>query len=165
MDFRDSVSYLLSKLTTAHRNLLEKSVQEVGLHSGQVFVLFELWKKDGQRQVDLAEKLNLAAPTVNKILGGMLQADLVTRERYEDDARSTRIYLTDKGRNVREALEVKWADIEEQTVMGLTDTEALILKQLLAKLLGEEEVNYQGATIRCRIVASFKSLMLGGFRR
>ncbi len=138
MDFRDSVSYQLSKLTTAHRNLLEKSVQEVGLHSGQVFVLFELWKKDGQRQVDLAEKLNLAAPTVNKILGGMLQADLVTRERYEDDARSTRIYLTDKGRNVREALELKWADIEEQTVMGLTETEALILKQLLAKLLGEE---------------------------
>ena len=138
MDFRDSVSYQLSKLTTAHRNLLEKSVQEVGLHSGQVFVLFELWKKDGQRQVDLAEKLNLAAPTVNKILGGMLQADLVTRERYEDDARSTRIYLTDKGRNVREALELKWADIEEQTVMGLTETEALILKQLLTKLLGEE---------------------------
>ena len=138
MDFRDSVSYLLSKLTTAHRNLLEKSVQEVGLHSGQVFVLFELWKKDGQRQVDLAEKLNLAAPTVNKILGGMLQADLVTRERYEDDARSTRIYLTEKGRSVREALELKWVDIEEQTVMGLTETEALILKQLLAKLLGEE---------------------------
>lgn len=138
MDFRDSVSYLLSKLTTAHRNLLEKSVQEVGLHSGQVFVLFELWKKDGQRQVDLAEKLNLAAPTVNKILGGMLQADLVTRERYEDDARSTRIYLTNKGRDVRDALEVRWVDIEEQTIMGLTETEALILKQLLAKLLGEE---------------------------
>ena len=138
MDFRDSVSYLLSKLTTAHRNLLEKSVQAVGLHSGQVFVLFELWKKDGQRQVDLAEKLNLAAPTVNKILGGMLQAELVTRERYEDDARSTRIFLTDKGRNIRDALEVKWVDIEEQTVMGLTETEALILKQLLTKLLGEE---------------------------
>ena len=137
MEFRDSVSYLLSKLTTAHRNLLEKSVQEVGLHSGQVFVLFELWRKDGQRQVDLAEKLNLAAPTVNKILGGMLGTDLVTRERYEDDARSTRIYLTDKGRTIREALETKWLDVEEQTVMGLTETEALILKQLLAKLLGE----------------------------
>lgn len=138
MEFRDSVSYLLSKLTTAHRNLLERSVQEIGLHSGQVFVLFELWKKDGLRQVDIAERLNLAAPTVNKILGGMLQADLVTRERFEDDARSTRIYLTDRGRSVREDLELKWTDIEEQTVLGLTDTEALILKQLLAKLLGEE---------------------------
>ena len=138
MEFRGSISYLLSKLTTAHRNLLEKSVQEIGLHSGQVFVLLELWKKDGQRQVDLAEKLNLAAPTVNKILGGMLQADLVTRERYEDDARSTRIYLKEKGKAVQSDLEAKWSDIEEQTVMGLTETEALILKQLLAKLLGEE---------------------------
>jgi DNA-binding MarR family transcriptional regulator len=137
MELGDSVSYLLSKLTTAHRNLLEKSVQEIGLHSGQVFVLRELWKKDKQRQVDLAERLNLAPPTVNKILGGMLEADLVTRERFDDDARSTRIVLTQKGRDIRPLLEGKWVEIEEQTLMGLTDTEALILKQLLAKLLGE----------------------------
>ena len=138
MEFRDTVSYLLSRLTTAHRNLLEKSVQEIGLHSGQVFILLELWKHDKQRQVDLAEKLNLAPPTVNKILGGMLEADLVTRERFDNDARSTRIVLTQKGRDVRPLLEEKWADIEQQTVMGLTDTEALILKQLMAKLLGED---------------------------
>lgn len=137
MDFRQSISYYLSRLTIAHRNLLEKTFSEIGLHSGQVFVLFELWQQDGQRQVDLAEKLNLAAPTVNKILGGLLDADLVTRERYEDDARSTRIILTDKGRNTRELFEQKWREVEEQTVMGLTDTEALILRQLLAKLLGE----------------------------
>jgi DNA-binding MarR family transcriptional regulator len=137
MELGDSVSYLLSKLTTAHRNLLEKSVQEIGLHSGQVFVLRELWKKDKQRQVDLAERLNLAPPTVNKILGGMLEADLVTRERFDNDARSTRIVLTQKGRDIRPLLEGKWVEIEEQTLMGLTDTEALILKQLLAKLLGE----------------------------
>ena len=137
MDFKDSVSYLLAKLTTAHRNLLERKVTEIGLHSGQVFVLLELWKKDGQRQVDLAERLNLAPPTVNKILGGMLEADLVKRERYEDDARSTRIFLMEKGKNVRADLEAKWAEIEEETALGLTETEALILKQLLAKLLGE----------------------------
>lgn len=137
MEFGESVTYLLSKLTTAHRNLLERSVQEIGLHSGQIFVLLELWKKDKQRQVDLAEKLNLAAPTVNKILGGMLEADLVTRERFDNDARSTRIVLTQKGRDVRPLLEQKWAEIEEQTLIGLTDTEALILRQLLAKLLGE----------------------------
>ncbi|MGD9627946.1 MAG: MarR family winged helix-turn-helix transcriptional regulator [Pyrinomonadaceae bacterium] len=137
MDFRNSVSYLLSKLTIAHRNLLERSVQEIGLHSGQVFVLLELWKKDKQRQVDLADKLNLAAPTVNKILGGMLEADLVTRERHDDDARSTRIAVTQKGRDIRPQLESTWNEVEEQTLMGLTDTEALMLKQLLAKLLGE----------------------------
>lgn len=137
MDFRQSISYYLSRLTIAHRNLLEKTFNEIGLHSGQIFVLFELWRKDGLRQVDLAEKLNLAAPTVNKILGGLLDADLVTRERYEDDARSTRIVLTEKGLKIRASFDEKWQEVEEQTIMGLTDTEALILKQLLAKLLGE----------------------------
>lgn len=138
MRIEDSVSYLLAKLTVSHRNLIEKFVTDVGLHSGQVFVMMELWKKDGQRQVDLAEKLNLAPPTVNKILGGLLEADFVKREKTEDDARSTRIFLTAKGEEVKEALEAKWSELEEQTVMGMTSTEALILKQLLAKMMGAD---------------------------
>jgi len=138
MKIEDSVSYLLAKLTVSHRNLLEKSVTEVGLHSGQVFVLMELWKKDGQRQVDLAEKLNLAPPTVNKILGGLLEADFVKRAKYEDDARSTRIFLTEKGTEVKAALEKRWAELEVQTTEGMTQTEALILKQLLQKMMGAD---------------------------
>lgn len=138
MRIEDSVSYLLAKLTVSHRNLIEKFVTDVGLHSGQVFVMMELWKQDGQRQVDLAEKLNLAPPTVNKILGGLLEADFVKRERLEDDARSTRIFLTEKGIAVKGALEEKWSELEEQTVMGMTATEALILKQLLAKMMGAD---------------------------
>ena len=138
MKIEDSVSYLLAKLTISHRNLLEKSVTEVGLHSGQVFVMMELWKKDGQRQVDLAEKLNLAPPTVNKILGGLLESDFVKRAKYEDDARSTRIFLTDRGKEVKDALEEKWAELEVQTIEGMTETEALILKQLLQKMMGAD---------------------------
>jgi len=82
--------------------------------------------------------LNLAPPTVNKILGGLLEADFVKRERLEDDGRSTRIFLTEKGAEVKVDLEAKWAELEEQTVMGMTTTEALILKQLLAKMMGAD---------------------------
>lgn len=138
MKIDDSVSYLLAKITISHRNLIERYVKDVGLHSGQVFVMMELWKKDGQRQIDLAEKLNLAPPTVNKILGGLLEADFVKRERLEDDGRSTRIFLTEKGSEVKVDLEAKWAELEEQTVLGMTTTEALILKQLLAKMMGAD---------------------------
>ena len=134
MHFEDSVAYLLAKATVAHKNVLQKHVNAVGLHSGQVFVLMELWKSDGQRQIDLAARLNLSPPTVNKILGGLLENDFVTRAKYEDDARSTRIFLTRKGADVREDLEQAWEQLEEQTLSGLTDTEALMLKQLLQKL-------------------------------
>lgn len=134
MQFENTVAYLLAKATVSHKNALQKYANSVGLHSGQVFVMMELWKADGQRQIDLAAKLNLSAPTVNKILGGLLENDFVTRARYEDDARSTRIFLTRKGVDVREALERAWEDLEDQTLAGLTDTEALMLKQLLEKL-------------------------------
>lgn len=137
MDLENTISFLLAKVTVTHRNLLQKAVNEAGLHSGQVFVLFELWKTDGQRQIDLAANLGLSPPTVNKILGGLLENDFVTRAKYEDDARSTRIFLTQKGLDVREHLEEQWAKLEEQTIAGLTDTEVLMLRQLLVKLAVE----------------------------
>lgn len=134
MQFEDTAAFLLAKATTSHKNALQKYTSSVGLHSGQVFVMIELWKTDGQRQIDLAARLNLSPPTVNKILGGLLGNDFVTRDRYEDDARSTRIFLTQKGKDVRESLEEVWEELERQTLAGLTDTEALMLKQLLQKL-------------------------------
>jgi len=134
MHFEETATYLLAKAAVIHKNSLQKCANTVGLHSGQVFVMMELWKTDGQRQIDLAARLNLSPPTVNKILGGLLENDFVTRARYEDDARSTRIFLTPKGVDVRESLELAWDELEEQTLAGLTDTEALMLKQLLQKL-------------------------------
>jgi MarR family transcriptional regulator, organic hydroperoxide resistance regulator len=134
MHFEETATYLLAKAAVIHKNSLQKCANTVGLHSGQVFVMMELWKADGQRQIDLAARLNLSPPTVNKILGGLLENDFVTRARYEDDARSTRIFLTRKGVEVREALELAWDELESQTLAGLTDTEALMLKQLLQKL-------------------------------
>lgn len=135
MEFEGTVSFLLSKVTVAHRNLLQKFVSELGLHSGQVFVLFELWKKDGQRQIDLAENLGVSPPTVNKILGGLLESDFVTRAKYENDARSTRIFLTDKGNAIRSDLEKQWEMLEAEAVADLTETERLMLHQLLQKML------------------------------
>ena len=131
-----TVSFMLSKLAVAHRNLTTRAMNEIGLHSGQVFLLLELWQNDGRRQTDLAEAMQLTAPTVNKILGGLLDAGLVVRERLDGDARSTRIYLTEDGRAIRDAVEEQWIELETQALAGLTETEALLFRQLLEKLLG-----------------------------
>lgn len=139
MNIEESAAYLLARLSVSHRNLMEKTLKSIGLHSGQMFVLSELWKSDGQRQIDLAEKLNLSPPTVNKILGGLLENDFATRERYEDDARSTRIFLTQKGRDAKSQVEDIWNILEEETLFGLTDTERLLLNQLLRKLMGHDQ--------------------------
>ena len=132
--FEDTVSYLLAKVTTAFRNSLERHMGEIGLHGGQIFVLLELWKQDGLRQVDIADRLNLSAPTVNKMLKGLIEINLVTRARLDDDARSTRIFLTKRGAEMREEVESQWLELEESCLSGLTETERLVLFELLGKL-------------------------------
>lgn len=136
MNFEESIGFLLAKVATAHKNLLERSMAEAGLHGGQVFVLFALWERDGVRQIDLAEALNVAPPTVNKTVSGMVESGLVTRRKYENDARSTRIFLTEAGIAIRHEVEEKWIEMEERIAADLTETERLILPQLLVKLLG-----------------------------
>ena len=132
--FEDTVSYLLAKVSTAFRNSLERRMGEIGLHGGQIFVLFELWQHDGLRQIDIAKRLNLSAPTVNKMLKGLIEVNLVTRSRLDDDARSTRIFLTDRAFAMREEIEAQWLELEENILSGLTETERLVLFELLGKL-------------------------------
>lgn len=132
--FEDTVSYLLAKVTTAFRNSLERHMGEIGLHGGQVFVLLELWKQDGLRQVDIATRLNLSAPTVNKMIKGLTEINLVTHSKIDGDKRSTRIFLTPLGYEIREEVEKQWLELEESCLTGLTETERLVLSELLGKL-------------------------------
>ena len=84
--FDELVSYELSRTGTAFRNSLERQMKELKLHTGQIAVLRELWEKDGLKQVTIATRLNLSAPTINKIVLGLIKLNLVARERTENDA-------------------------------------------------------------------------------
>lgn len=132
--FEELVSFELSRTTTAFRNSLERQMAKLHLHSGQIVVLRELWQQDGLRQVDIAERLNLSAPTVNKTLLGLIKINLVVRERLDNDARSTRIFLTDKGVEYKERVEDQWSDLEATCRSAITEAERYMLIDLLARV-------------------------------
>ena len=133
--FDETISYMLAKVTTAFRNALERHMAIIGLHGGQIFVLLELWNEDGLRQIDLAKRLDLAAPTVNKMLRGMAQIRLVTVSGSdEDDKRSKRVFLTPQGIEMRHKVERQWVELEGECLAGLTETERLVLFEVLGKL-------------------------------
>lgn len=134
IEFEETVSYLLAKVATAYRNSLEKKMGEIKLHAGQVFILIELWKEDGQRQIDLAKKLNLSAPTVNKTLGGLFLNNYVRAESGPDDKRTSFVFLTDEGRAIREKIETQWIEVEESCLKGLREPERVVLFDLLSRL-------------------------------
>ncbi len=134
MEIENSLTYLLVQISVAYRNHLQKAMNEIGLHGGQIFVLISLWKVDGQSQVDLVKNLALASPTINKMIGSLERNGFVERRRCGDDGRMVRVYLTEKGFRAKASVEVQWIKLEAVTLANLTETEKLILQQIFGKL-------------------------------
>jgi DNA-binding MarR family transcriptional regulator len=134
INFEETILFSLHRISTTFKVLLEKSLQEVDLHSGQVFVLFELWKKDGQSQIEIANSLKISAPTVHHMVKSLAEKGFVSCQQSPDDARRIVVFLTSKGIQVRPQIEDCWEKIEKNLLVNFTDTEKLILDQLFGKL-------------------------------
>ena len=134
MDFENSLTYVLTHLAITYRSGLEKAMNEIGLHSGQIFILISLWKTDGQSQIDLVKNLNLAAPTVNKMVKSLVVGGFVKCRKCSGDGRIMRVFLTQKGSQCQNQVADQWSKIEAQSYSNLTETEKLVLTQLFVKL-------------------------------
>lgn len=132
--FEDTVTYQLAKVATAYRNAIERHLGEIGLHSGQTLLLIELWREDGLRPIDLAQRLHIKAPTVTNILSGLDEINLIRTKKDGKDKRSTRVYLTTKGKLIRTEVEQRWVDMEAECVAGLPETDRYVFNSVLKRL-------------------------------
>ncbi len=133
-DFINSISYLLNQVSTVYYANLEKALNSIGLHYGQIYVLISLWEKDNQTQKELADNISVSPPTVNKMVKSLEKNSFIEMRRCENDSRAVRITLTEKGKDVREKVESIWKDLENDISANLTETEKLILLQILQKM-------------------------------
>lgn len=131
---QDTISYLLIKVAKAHRSRVGAGLAGLGLHVGQEMVLLRLWDEDGLSQTELAARLHIEPPTVTKVLHRMERAGLVTRRPDPDDARVSRVYLTERGRALREPVLKVWAAGEERMLAGLTADERRQLRLMLSRM-------------------------------
>ena len=117
-----------------HARLMVRTTGEHGAHPGQAICLRALARRDGITQRDLADELDLARPTVSKMLAGMERSGLVERETDASDQRLTRVRLSPKGRALAQALRVVAADHIRETIGGLPEADRAELARLLDAL-------------------------------
>ncbi len=134
IEIENTLTYLFTPISNAYWLNLEKAMNEIELHSGQVFVLISLWKQDGQSQIDLSRNLNLSPPTVNKMVKSLLKNGFIRNQRDLEDSRILRVFLTEKAVQYSILVERQWLKLEAQTLISFTETERLILFQLFGKL-------------------------------
>jgi MarR family transcriptional regulator, organic hydroperoxide resistance regulator len=131
---KDNTSFTLAKVCKALRGHVGELLAEVGLHPGQEMVLTELWEQDGLRGGELAERLGVEPPTVTKMLRRLESCGLLERRPDPRDARSFRVYLTDEGRSLEEAVSRCWERAEQRTLAGMSAEERRDFHRLLTKV-------------------------------
>lgn len=129
-----STSYLLVQVAKAHRGLVADGLVELGLHTGQELVLAHLWREDGLRHSQVAERVGVAPPTVTKVLSGMERAGLVMRRVDGADARASRVWLTEHGRSLRGPVEQLWRQVERKILQGLDGSERELVERALVRM-------------------------------
>ncbi len=134
MNINETTSYLFAEVTNLYRTGFEKAMVELGLHSGQVFILQLLYIEDGQSQIELALKLNNTPPTINNMVKSLLSNSFVKSRKCKKDGRVMRVFLTQKAIDLEQEIKEKWLQFDENFYSSLTATEKLILFQLLEKL-------------------------------
>ncbi|HEV2641849.1 MAG TPA: MarR family winged helix-turn-helix transcriptional regulator [Candidatus Elarobacter sp.] len=123
---RDSARLILAKLQ------LQLEPHDVTL--GQYFVLRELWEREGATQRQLSARIGIGEQSAVATIDAMEQRDLVVRVRSKQDRRKTHIYLTARGRGLREQLLSYAAHVINTATDGFEPGEVDTLRALLAKL-------------------------------
>jgi MarR family transcriptional regulator, organic hydroperoxide resistance regulator len=130
----DYIGFRLLQAHRAHRSRAEAALNERGLHTGQEMLLYQLWRQEGLTQSELVEMLGVEPPTVTRTLQRLEQAGIVERRTDPEDARVTRVYLTDQGRALEKEVRAIWDKLESMTLRGLSDVEIALLGRLLDQI-------------------------------
>lgn len=128
-------------LNVSHK-FLQKNFERAAkleVHPGQIPVFRFLSEHEGASQRELAGLLRIKPPTVNVSIQRMEKSGFVYRKPDEKDQRITRIYLTEKGKNIDKELGKLMEENEKIITSGFTESELCLLKRMLHQMMDNLE--------------------------
>lgn len=131
---KDSLHYIFLEILRLHHYRTHILLDEIGIYPGQPPLLFILNKEDGKSQKELADKLKITPATITVMLKRMEKANLVERKQDTEDQRISRVYLTDKGREICNKAMGIMKNLEEECFGNFTVEEKIILRRLLMQM-------------------------------
>lgn len=130
----DSIDFLLVQIIRLFHQRSHTLFGELGLYPGQPPVLFQLWSRDGRTQKELVAELLLKPATLTLILQRMERDGLIERRPDPADQRVSRVFLTEKGKKLREPVLRALRKREAEILEGFTAEEKETLRCLLSRV-------------------------------
>ena len=137
-----TIGYLVRDVHRSLARALQTRIASHGVSMGQWFFLRALWDKDGLTQRELSQRVGMMEPTTVTALNGMERRGLVERVRNTHDRRKVNIYLTPKGRALRDVLLPCSLEVNREATQGVTKVELAaamdVLRRMASNLNGSQ---------------------------
>lgn len=145
-DMEYGFSQLLRDVHRSFTRALQSRIASHGVTMGQWLFLRALWHEDGITQRELSQRVGMMEPTTVTALNGMERRDLVQRVRNPHDRRKVNIFLTEKGRSLRDVLLPCAVEINQLAMRGLANEEVSRTMELMQRVMDNlRELNAGGA--------------------
>lgn len=125
---------LLHSIAVKSRKEYASKFRDVDLYIGQETALCHLWQGDGITQSQLRDKMGCKSSTVSNMLRKLEQDQIIYREQEQEDGRIYKVFLTEKGKNLRVPVTAIWEAQQKKMLNGILPEELLLMRRLLKQM-------------------------------
>lgn len=130
----ENIGKYISQIYRKGRIFLGKGLEDYNIGQGQVMFLLELYIEDGRNQEELADVLKIDKGTTARAIKKLEQNEFIKREKDEKDKRSNRVYLTEKGKNMKDNIFLILNQWDQKMSEQLDEGERDLMIKLLRKV-------------------------------
>jgi len=134
-DRQESFGWLVNVVANNAGKSFDNELKKHGLSIALWPTLMCLWEEEGITQRDIALKSKVESSTTTRTLDKLVKLELVERHEDPNSRRSFRIYLTDKGRALKDVLLPIPVAVNEAVLSSLDEDEQKMLIKLLQKMV------------------------------
>ncbi len=131
----ESLGYLVNYVAKLFSQIQTACLAPHGIYLGQWAVLMFLWVQDGQTQRELSHQVAIDEASMVRSIDRMERGGLVRRVRNEHDRRQINIFLTEKGRALRDQLVPCAQAGNAVATQGFTEAEQCQVSALLQRMI------------------------------
>ena len=132
----DDIGFFIAVTSRLMDRALNGRLKKYGVSFGQWPFLMTLWAEEGLTQRELSRRVSNEEATTTRTLDRMEADGLIQRKANITDRRQRNIYLTSKGRSLRDKLVPEALATTTLTTAQLTLKEIAVLRTALKKMVG-----------------------------
>jgi MarR family transcriptional regulator for hemolysin len=127
------MAFLISDLARLLKTYVDQHARRYGMTRAQWQVLSRLERREGLKQAELAEMLDLQPITLTRLVDRLCDNGLIERRADPDDRRAKRLFLTPAAHPLMDRLAVLGEEIMGEVLAGIGDEDVTLMLEKLGR--------------------------------